>query len=141
MEGIDGWLEAVGLSKYLSLFSEHLIDLDVLPTLTDDDLKQLGVPLGDRKRILKVAAALGEPDPPGAGTRTMKPVADEDSAGTSAERRQVTVVFCDLVNSTDLAGRLDPEELADVMRAYQGCCEQVVGHWDGHVAEFLGDGA
>ena len=141
MASIDGWLEALGLSRYLALFSQHLIDLDVLPTLTDGDLKELGVPLGDRKRLLKAIAALGESAPASADTSTVEPTADEDSEGTSAERRQLTVVFCDIVNSTDLAGRLDPEELANVMEAYQGCCEAVVGRWEGHLAEFLGDGA
>ncbi len=144
MESIERWLETVGLSKYLALFSEHLIDLDVLSSLTDGDLKELEVPLGDRKRFLKAIAALGEAAPAGADASTLQRAGaedDDDSEGTSAERRQLTVVFCDIVGSTDLAGRLDPEALAAVMQTYQGCCEEVVSHWEGHLAEFLGDGA
>lgn len=144
MQSIDRWLEAAGLSKYLALFAQHLIDLDVLASLTDDDLKELGVPLGDRKRFLKAIAGLGQAAPPAADASPVPragPEDDEDSEGTSAERRQLTVVFCDIVGSTDLASGLDPEALAAVMQAYQGCCEEVVGHWEGHLAEFLGDGA
>ena len=141
MQGFDSWLESVGLLQYRSVFSEHRIDLDVLSDLTDHDLQQLGVPLGDRKRILKAVAALGDPGSRGTRTDSVKPTRAEDSAGTHAERRQVTIVFCDLVKSTELAGGLDPEELADVMTAYQECCGEVVAHWDGHLAEFLGDGA
>jgi class 3 adenylate cyclase/predicted ATPase len=141
MTGIEDWLDARGLSKYISLFSQQLIDLDVLPTLTDDDLRQLGVPLGDRKRILNAVGAPHTPAPLIPARRAVTEPAADESAGTSAERRQVTVVFCDLANSTDLVFRLDPEELAGVMGAYQGCCEEVVSRWGGHLAEFLGDGA
>lgn len=142
MESIESWLESLGLSRYGPMFKAHQIDLDVLPDLTDAELKDLGIALGDRKRILRAVAAARD-----AGQLTGAPAAaksrprSKQPASAAAERRQVTIVFCDLVGSTELAGRLDPEDLGAVMRAFQQCCVSVVERWDGHLAEFLGDGA
>ena len=131
---IDHWLKGLGLSRYSGLFAENEIGLDVLPELTEADLKDLGIPLGDRKRLLKAIASL-----------TASPEIDETSAAPTAakdqaERRQLTVMFCDLVGSTAISRALDPEDYRGVMRSYQEACAGVVGRYEGHVAKFLGDG-
>ena len=106
---IGQWLETIGFSKYLGIFIENKIDLDVLPELTDDDLKGLGIPLGDRKRLLNaMASPLDLPGGPVAGGAS--PV-----SSTTAERRQLTVMFVDLVDATALSERLDPEDLREVI--------------------------
>jgi predicted ATPase/class 3 adenylate cyclase len=131
---IDQWLKGLGFSKYLGLFAEHEIGLDVLPDLTDADFEKLGIPLGDRKRLLKAIASLSD--------RPEERVAPEAPLTLSpeAERRQLTVMFCDLVGSTALSGALDPEDYRDVMRAYQEASAAIVGRYDGYVAKYLGDG-
>jgi class 3 adenylate cyclase/predicted ATPase len=131
---LDSWLEAHGLMRYAPLFRQHEIDLDVLPELSADDLRELGIPLGDRKRLLNAIPGLT----PAEATRAI-PGATGPAA--AAERRRMTIAFCDIVGSTRLAGRLDPEELGDVMRNFQRTCLDVVGRWDGYVSKFLGDGA
>ena len=124
------WLCGLGLEQYADLFAENRIGADVLPELTEADLKDLDIPLGDRKRLLRAAASLPAILEQGAG-----PV---QPAG--AERRHLTVMFCDLVGSTALSTRLDPEELRDVLRAYQEVCAEAVGRFDGHIAKYIGDG-
>ena len=142
IESITSWLESLGLARYAKLFKTHQIDLDVLPDLTNADLKELGIALGDRRRILRaIAAAQDGERQPGAPAAAKTGARAKHLPRASAERRQVTIIFCDLVGSTELAGRLDPEELGAVMRVYQQCCVRVVDRWDGHLAEFLGDGA
>src|SRR4051794_16985246 len=116
MTEIERWLVGLGLGKYAALFAGAEIDADVLPDLTEADLEKLGVPLGPRKKLLRAIAALGKRD---ADARTMAPQATSQS---EAERRQLTVLFCDLVGSTELSQRLDPEDLREVMRAYQDTC-------------------
>ncbi len=132
MPGIIEWLSSHGLSDYADRFAENRIDLSVLPDLTDDDLKELGVFLGDRRRILRLVAELGPksqvPDMPG----PLRP--DE------AERRQVTVMFADLVGSTALSVGMDPEDLRDVFAAYTSCAEETVNKFGGNVAQYMGDG-
>ena len=135
---IAAWLRDLGLERYAQAFLGNHIDLRVLRSLTDDDLKELGVAsLGHRKQLLEAIAALRAPaGQPAAG-------AEPGAAATTprkAERRQLTVLFCDLVGSTELSARLDPEDLGAVMRTYQNCCADVVRRWDGHVARYLGDG-
>ncbi len=132
--GIDRWLQGIGLSKYSALFAENEIGLDVLPDLTDADFEKLSVPLGDRKRLLKAVVSLSErPEEPTAPERSPAPPAE-------AERRQLTVMFCDLVGSTRLSSRLDPEELREVLRRYQDVVAAAVARYEGHVAKLLGDG-
>jgi class 3 adenylate cyclase/predicted ATPase len=126
------WLESIGLPQYTPLFEQQRIELDVVPQLSDEDLRELGVPLGDRKRLLAAISALADSNVAEAGVA---------QRGTAAERRQITVVFCDLVGSTELASTLDPEDLAATMSSYHDCCKEVIERWGGHVAEFLGDGA
>jgi class 3 adenylate cyclase/predicted ATPase len=140
----DRWLHANGLGQHVAVFAAERVDFDVLSELTDDDLRDLGLPLGDRKRLRRAIderrapAMMAAPVQAAPAIREVAPPAEPAS---EAERRQVTIIFCDLVDSTRLAGRLDPEELAEVMTSYQRCCESVVARWDGHLAEFLGDGA
>ena len=129
---IADWLDRIGLQQYVPLFEQHKIDLDVLAQLTDEDLKELEIPLGDRKRFRAGISLITAATP--AESRAPQ-------AGAAAERRQITVVFCDLAGSTELASRLDPEDLAATMASYHERCKEVIDRWDGHVAEFLGDGA
>ncbi len=131
---VRAWLDEIGLGQYGELFVEHRIGLDVIPDLTDSDLEKLGIPLGDRKRLLKAVARLAEHSADREAAKGL-PVG---SAG--AERRQLTVMFCDLVGSTALSTRLDPEEMREVIRDYQNAVARAVGPFDGNVAKFMGDG-
>src|SRR5271168_4240574 len=128
------WLRDLGLQQYEALFHENDIDAEVLSDLTDADLEKIGVSLGHRKRLLKAVAALASPAAPLPAATPISPVAD------AAERRQLTVMFSDLVGSTALSARLDPEDMREVIRAYQGACSGAVARYDGFVAKFMGDG-
>jgi class 3 adenylate cyclase/predicted ATPase len=132
MPGIREWLNSHGLSEYADRFAENRIDLSILPDLTDDDLKELGVLLGDRRRILRLTAELApKPQVPAmSGSRPLE----------GAERRQVTVMFADLVGSTALSTGMDPEDLRDVFAAYSSCAEETVNRFGGNVAQYMGDG-
>jgi class 3 adenylate cyclase len=130
-DDVAGWLDQLGLPEYAPIFAAQAVDREVLAELSDQDLKDLGIPLGHRKRLLKAIAALAEAPPP---------ARPESPPRGAAERRQLTVLFCDLVGSTALSARLDPEDMAAVIRAYQACCADVVRRWDGHVAKYMGDG-
>ena len=134
---ISEWLEGLGLDKYTAIFAENDIGFDVLPDLTQELLKDLGVAsLGDRVRLLKAIETLD--------TNASGAVAETEilvpSQPVEAERRQLTVMFCDLVGSTALSQQLDPEDLRDVMRRYQDAVAGAVARYEGHVAKFLGDG-
>src|ERR1700680_90237 len=132
---VGAWLRGLGLGQYEGAFRENEIESDVLSELTESDLEKLGLPLGPRKRILKAIASLGDAHkPPGAAS--LAPAAPEDAA----ERRQLTVMFCDLAGSTALSARLDPEDMRQVIRAYQDACSGVIARYDGFVAKFMGDG-
>src|SRR5215831_6427122 len=132
---IETWLDEIGLGQYATVFAENAVDLDILPDLTETDLERLGVALGDRKRILRAIAALS-----GATPAAAAPAAAPALLQSEAERRQLTVLLCDLVGSTALAAKLDPEDLRDVIRGFQGCCAAVITRMGGHVARFMGDG-
>src|SRR5262252_9220237 len=132
---VGGWLKSLGLGQYEALFRASEIDADILPELTEVDLEKLGVPLGHRKRLLRAISGLATAEPlaaPSASTGA-KP-------HDAAERRQLTVMFCDLVGSTALSTRFDPEELREELRAYQNAVSGVVARYDGFVAKFMGDG-
>jgi class 3 adenylate cyclase/predicted ATPase len=130
------WLERSGLAQHARTFAEHAIDFDVLTDLTEEDLKELGLSLGDRKRVQRAIAELSEEaEPPPAAASEPAP-----RRAIEAERRHMTVLFCDLVASTELAAQLDPEDLAVVIGGYHTACAEVVGRWDGHVARYMGDG-
>ncbi len=133
---LGGWLRSLGLDQYEATFRANEIDTDVLPELTEIDLEKLGVPLGHRKRLLKAIAGLGAAEklPP---TLSPAPVRPETDA---AERRQVTVMFSDLVGSTALSARMDPEDLREVISAYQKCVAETVQRFGGFVAKYMGDG-
>ena len=128
------WLRGLGLQRYEALFRENDIDAEVLSDLTDGDLEKIGVSLGHRKRLLKAAAALTGPAAPLPAATPIPPVAD------AAERRQLTVMFCDLVGSTAMSAGLDPEDMREVIRVYQDACSGAVARYDGFVAKFMGDG-
>jgi class 3 adenylate cyclase/tetratricopeptide (TPR) repeat protein len=132
VNNIQSWLEGMGLHKYVEVFAENEIDLDAAQYLTDEDLKELGLPLGPRKKVL---ASIQKPE-------MMAVVAKgaEDAAPLEAERRQLTVLFCDLVGSTALSARLDPEDMREVLHRYQDAVAGVVSRHDGYVANYLGDG-
>ncbi len=131
---IDQWLDGLGLARYAGLFAENEIDLDILADLTEADFKDLGIPLGDRKRLLRAMASLSD----GSGESSV--AAPGPTPAVEAERRQLTVMFCDLVGSTALSQRLDPEDLREVMRRYQDAAAGAVTRYEGYVAKFLGDG-
>ncbi len=137
---VGGWLRRLGLEQYEASFRENKIDDTVLPRLTADDLKDLGVGfVGDRRKLLDAIAALrAEVRPP--TPLSDAPVATEQAATDTAERRQVTVMFSDLVGSTALSGRMDPEDLREVISAYQRCVARTVRGFGGFAARFMGDG-
>ena len=135
---IRQWLEELGLGQYADAFEENDIGVDVLDEVTDQDLREIGVSLGDRKRLLK---ALGTPeqgteDSPAAEDFAVQPA----PFAPDAERRQITVMFCDLVGSTALSTKLDPEDLRAIMAAYQQAAGTEIARYEGHVAQYLGDG-
>jgi len=125
---VDAWLQGLGLGQYSPLFRDHAIDSDILPDLTDGDLEKISIPLGHRKRILKAVLRLQQ----GTGSGALPDL---------AEWRQLTVLFCDLVGSTALSTRLDPEDLSNLIRTYQNAVFAAVAPYDGHVTRFMGDGA
>jgi class 3 adenylate cyclase/tetratricopeptide (TPR) repeat protein len=142
MSKVNEWLEEIGLGRYAELFAENHIDFDVLSDLTESDLAQLGVTLGDRKRLARAIAKLtGGSVEPAAAEASAQPAAGSfASAGREAERRQLTVMFCDMVGSTALSARMDPEDLHEVIRRFQGACAEVIGRFDGYVGHYVGDG-
>jgi class 3 adenylate cyclase/predicted ATPase len=125
---MEEWLRSIGLLDRLTAFREQGITPDQLRDLTEENLRELGLTIGERKRFQR-ALASGGPDPESAA-----------AAGTQAERRPLTVMFVDLVNSTSLGERLDPEDLIEVIRHYRELCGTAISRFGGHIARFLGDG-
>ena len=136
MQQIADWLEKLGMSEYAQRFAENGIDISVLRDLTDQDLKDIGVLLGHRRKILRAIGDLSSAAP----LATEPAVGTEPKAQDTAERRQVTVMFSDLVGSTALSGRMDPEDLREVISAYQKCVAETVRRFSGFVAQYMGDG-
>ncbi len=137
---VEAWLKDLGLAHYAKVFAENGVDLALLPELTNEDLKDLGVTrLADRKTILRAIEAMGseapaeDPVPPAGQAGKARPEA-------GAERRQLTVMFVDMVGSTALSSELDPEDLREVILAYQNAVASAVTRYEGHVAKFMGDG-
>ncbi|MFN0315300.1 MAG: AAA family ATPase [Burkholderiales bacterium] len=146
---ISDWLKSIGLEPYAPLFEENGIDLVALPLISDADLQALGVVLGHRRRILNAISQLsGASDraKPAANTQSVPEttptpqVLPVSGAVATAERRQLTILFCDLVGSTALSQQLDPERLRELMQSYQQACRTVIERYEGHVAQYLGDG-
>ena len=135
MQQIADWLEKLGMSEYAQRFAENRIDLSVLPELTDQHLKDLGIALGHRLKMLRAIRELSN-----AAAPTPEPPPAQPKPQDSAERRQVTVMFSDLVGSTALSARMDPEDLREVISAYQKCVAETVGRVGGFIAKYMGDG-
>ncbi len=137
MNEIVDWLDRLGLGQYAEAFESEQIGLGDLSELSDTDLAELGLPMGPRRRILRAARDMTPPD-------TAVPPAPSEAATDAAlrepELRQITVLFCDLVGSTGLTARLDPEDLRTVMKAYQQAAGGAIERYEGHVAQYLGDG-
>jgi class 3 adenylate cyclase len=132
---IEAWLQGLGLQRYVHTFRDNEIDWEVLPKLTSDDLREIGVTaIGHRRKLLEAIAAIGATVPTALSTAFNAP------APADAERRQLTVMFCDLVGSTPLAARYDPEDLREVIGAYHRCVAETVARFAGFVAKYMGDG-
>jgi class 3 adenylate cyclase/tetratricopeptide (TPR) repeat protein len=136
MQQIADWLNTLGLGQYAQRFAENYIDASVVRDLTDQDLEKIGIPLGHRKKLLRAIRELADTSPAAPPTATASKSAPHDSA----ERRQLTVMFTDLVGSTALSTRLDPEDLQEIIGAYHRCCAKVITQSGGFVAKYLGDG-
>src|SRR2546425_2611000 len=135
MQPIAEWLAKIGLQRYAAAFADNDIDVMVLRHLTDADLEKIGVSLGHRRKLLAAIAELGAAAP-----ASPQPALAEPQSQDTAERRQVTVMFSDLVGSTALAARMDPEDLREVISAYQKCVADTVRRFGGFVARYMGDG-
>lgn len=142
MDNINQWLDGLGLGQYASLFAENDIDAMVLSELTDADLKELGLSIGHRRKLLKAIAALRSEqvfeaplDDRSLDASRLPPAIPSD-----AERRQLTVMFCDLVGSTELSVRFDPEDLREIIAEYHAYCERVINRFEGYIARYMGDG-
>lgn len=132
--GLKNWLESIGLGQYNDLFVRHRIDFDVVPDLTERDLAELGLPLGDRKRLQRAMEALADAERHSGNGRV------SSGTGAGAERRQLTVMFCDMVGSTWLSERFDPEDVRDIIAGFRETCVRVVNHYEGFAARYVGDG-
>lgn len=141
MKQIADWLDELGMSEYADQFAENDIDVGVLVDLTDQDLKELGVSsLGHRRKLLRAIADLEaiEKSAPAVAVAAAAPAAPRSL--DTAERRQLTVMFCDLVGSTALSARLDPEDMREIVSAYHRCCTDLITRAGGFVAKYMGDG-
>jgi class 3 adenylate cyclase len=136
MQDLAHWLEELGMSEYAQRFAENDIDASVLRHLTDENLKELGISLGHRVKLLAAIRQLGRTPATVGPTAT----ATEPRPHDTAERRQVTVMFSDLVGSTALSARMDPEDLRELISSYQKCVAATVGRFGGFVAKYMGDG-
>jgi class 3 adenylate cyclase len=133
---VGAWLRGLGLGQYEGTFRDSEIEADILPELTEADLEKIGLPLGPRKRILKAIQNLGDADKTSVVSNVARPVSAKDTA----ERRHLTVMICDLVGSTALSARLDPEDMGAVIDAFQAACARITLAFDGFLADFRGDG-
>jgi class 3 adenylate cyclase len=124
---VADWLRALGLEQHEAAFRENAVTVALLPNMTADDLKDLGITLvGHRRQILDAIAELR--------------IKNEPAHDPTAERRPLSVMFCDLVGSTALSSRLDPEDLREVIRSYQSCVANTIQQFDGFIARYVGDG-
>jgi class 3 adenylate cyclase len=144
MAELGKWLKKHGLEGLAVLLAQNDIDVDILPELTDQDLERLGLSLGQRRRLLKAIGTLtadaAAPAAPPDAIPAAVPLGDGAGAPREAERRQITVMFCDLVGSTELSSRLDPEDMSKLIRGYQDTCAGAIARFDGFLAKLMGDG-
>jgi class 3 adenylate cyclase len=139
MSDVGKWLEAIGLGQYVDAFQTNDIDMDLLKQVNDQTLKDIGVTsAGHRLRISNALAKLAPT--PAAEVNLSSTAPTHEATAASAERRQPTVMFCDLVGSTALSARLDPEDLRGIISAYHHCCTELVEHNGGFVAKYIGNG-
>jgi class 3 adenylate cyclase len=136
MSDLKQWLEELGLGKYLKAIEGHDVDLSVVPDLTEGDLEKIGLSLGHRRKFLAAAAKLRAEAPSLVEPMDHSPTQPR----TATERRQVTVVFVDVVGSTALGAKIDPEDLLLLLRRYREECVAVIRKYEGFVAQYLGDG-
>ena len=132
---LSSWLRSLGFEKYEATFRESAIDVGILPDLNEDHLREMGIPLGDRIRLMKAISLISS-----AETSSKRATASNDVRADTAERRQVTVMFCDLVGSTALSVSMDPEDLRGIISDYQKCVAETVDRYGGFVAKYMGDG-
>jgi class 3 adenylate cyclase/predicted ATPase len=140
---IAEWLGRHGLGQYAQTFAENKIEYSVLPDLTEDDLKKIGVPLGHRKKLLRAIEALTAAGPRTGTTTAVSNVTEVTPTSgqhREAELRQITVMFCDLAGSTQLSQKLDPEDLQKLLDAYRSACSTAIRRYGGEVARYFGDG-
>jgi len=143
MIDVHQWLTSLGLAQYAEAFAKNDIDGEILPDLTAEDLEKIGVSsLGHRKKLMKAIGLLAEAPatPAGAGPGAKRISVSSQATASKAERRQLTVMFCDLVGSTMLSSRLDPEEFRELIRVFQDCCAGAIAKFDGYIARYMGDG-
>ncbi len=137
MSDIRSWLAARGFERFADVFEENEVDLEALGELTDDDLKEMGLPLGPRVKLRKAIQGLAAPTQE---EPTLPSASTETGAHGEAERRQLTVMFVDTVGSTRLSGELDPEDMRQLVLDYQSAVGEAVSKYDGHIARYFGDG-
>jgi hypothetical protein len=138
---VAAWLHGLGLAQYAGAFHDNHVDGEVLPELTSDDLISIGVTsVGHRRKLLAAISVLGAQPPTVAQPAASAPAAPASTGKMDAERRQLTVMFCDLVGSTALSTRLDPEDLREIVGAYHRCVAETVARFAGFVAKYMGDG-
>ena len=145
MQSISEWLHPLGLDQYIQVFADNDVDLEALCLLTDAELEKLGVSLGHRKKLLKAMAELNDPTAAAPATKLQtsapSPLATAQRLPTdTGERRQLTVLFCDMVGFTELANRGDPEVLQRIIRSYEDACAVCITRYEGYVFQRLGDG-
>jgi class 3 adenylate cyclase/tetratricopeptide (TPR) repeat protein len=139
MTQLQEWLKEQGLEQYAGVFADNDIDFDILSDLSESDLEKLGLSLGHRRKLMRALAALQ----PASGQPQIASLSEAPPITTGAqeaERRQVTVLFSDLVGSTALASAVDPEEMSALIRRYQDACAGAIARFDGFIAKFMGDG-
>jgi class 3 adenylate cyclase/tetratricopeptide (TPR) repeat protein len=143
MKSFAQWLHKIGLASYTAAFAENEVDFSVVSMLTEEDLRDLGLSLGARKKFLSAAAAHADSAKGERGTAARSEpllVPSATPASSAGDRRQLTVMFCDLVGSTALSEKLDPEELRSLLHDYRTQCGEVIARYDGFVARYVGDG-
>lgn len=141
MSNVSKWLEELGLGQYTEAFTQNDIDEELLPELNDADLEKLGISsLGHRKKLLKAIAALQVSESAPAPTSLQPDAIPPAPIAPEAARRQLTVMFCDMVGSTELSTKLDPEDMREVITSFQDTARRAIQRYAGYIARYMGDG-